>query len=426
LPGVQNKLLMWQYLFYPNLRTMHTSSYRRKRNGPFRFCPDWRARANQCDVGISGTSVFASHYYYPEYYGPGNQPTSFYYLDPKYFGMAVQHFIPTHNIMTNAANQVEFEKFLGRTPFFRLWESPSSYSGYKIALSLLISVDTDDEFGLLRTTQAFAWMLVCDGSILTGFSGVWAYDNPRGSANGGHVYNYHDTILTLQWFSEVFRSFSSPNGLSNEIMDLYMEKGAPTPMFDEFGMAEAYELMGQMEYTTCYLWQLNTGATGQYSGDILQSKITNPASVCSESNGLGKQMLYPAVDMNLDAADIEKVEASNEHAGLHADLESFEDRHDDGAGTDVFSCYLATTREEVYVASGTATDSFITKIFDCNVYGYLHGDSGTGNFGDGQPPAGTGCDFYGQFPMSLGDRPTVGASPRTEAYAECAGAFPLY
>jgi len=391
---------------------------------------------DQCNVGnFAATSTLSSDYYFPEYWGNTWGALSYYYLNPKYFIMAVQHFLPTHNIMTGDPNVVEFQKFLGRTPFFRLWEQPTAYydTGGNVALSLLVSIDADDEFGLLKSTQAYAWLLICDGSILAGFDGVWAYDNPLSADEQGHAYNYHDTVLTIQWFSEVFRSFSAPTGLSAAIKGLYNVKGAVDPSFDEFGVSSTLELMGTMEYTTCYIFQLNVGITGQASGEKLDSKIHAPTRECSQANNEGKSMLYPALNMNDPANPFNmsndektKIDDSNEHAGLHGDLDGYKERHQNDAGTTVYSCYMAVAADEAWESSGTKINSFITRVFDCNMYGYAHQTNGvtSGGFSEGDAPSGMACGFSVQYPINY-DSKNVGPNqkPRTNAYAECAGAF---
>jgi len=428
LNGEWNTLLMWQYMWY---KTVYGPNWSR-RDGTFRYCPAWRKalHGDQCNVGnFAATSTMSSEYYYPEYWGNTWNALSYYYLNPKYFIMAVQHFLPTHNIMTNDAYVDEFQKFLGRTPFFRLWEHPTAYydTGGNVALSLLVSIDADDEFGLLRSTQAYAWLLICDGSILAGFDGVWAYDNPHSDDQQGHAYNYHDTILTIQWFSEVFRSFSAPTGLSSTIKDLYLAKGAAEPDFDEFGVSSTLDLMATMEYTTCYIFQLNVGGTGQLSSENMESKISAPTKECSQANDEGKSMLYPSLDISSfqTAAEKEKIEESNEHAGLHGDLDGYKERHENTADTTVYKCYMAATSDEAWSNSGSLTDSFITRIFDCNMYGYKHQDNGV-SFSEGDDPQGMACGFSTEYPIDY-DAKSSGsnANPRIDAYEECASAFPL-
>jgi len=347
--------------------------------------------------------------------------------------------------MTNAAYPQSFQKFLGRTPFFRLWEQPAAYTATGLTLSLLVSVDMNDEFGLLKTTQAFAWMLSCTGSILTEFDGVWAYDNPSRGQAGGHVYNYHDTILTIQWFSEVFRSFSAPptNGFSEAMKNLYEDPNGNSyvPAFDEFGLSSSLELMTNMDYSTCFLWELNTGITGQYTYtdeegiekyEYLASKISKVQDKCTWSNAqkgkTGKAMLYPASDISLDLDEVETIEESNDHAGLHADLEKFEKRHENSEGTDVYSCYLATSASELWEPMGSGTDSFITKVFDCNMGSggvpYKHGSNGN-NFRNGANAAGMACDFSRDFPINYAQISSGSTQKgRDAAYEECSEAFP--
>jgi len=420
--------IMWQYIF---MKSLGGGS---RKMGPFRYCPQWRAQisGNMCSLGVTGSKM-SSHYYYPEYY-PAGGATSYFYLKPYYFNMAVQHFMPTHNIMTNAAIQANYEKFLGRTPFFRLWENPNSYTGSGFDLSLLISIDVDDEFGLITPTRAFGWLLMCEGSILAGFDGVWAYDNPLSADQEGHAYNYHDTVLTLQWFSEVFRSFAFPDGITSAVEALYTTKGAAKPDFDEFGVSSSYSLMTTMEYTTCYLFQLNVGTTGQYSGEVIDrsmktddggdKSIAQTTAECSKANDKGKVMLYPALSFSdgaLSTDDVEFIKESNEHSGFHGDLDGYKTRHDSDADTDAFSCYMGVASDE-YWSGG---DSFIVKVFDCNMSEKKHGGNG-GSFSDSDEAQGDGCSYASLFPIVYDAKKASTENERSEAYAECSSAFPTY
>lgn len=291
---------------------------------------------------------------------------------------------------------------------------------------------------------------MCEGSILAGFDGVWAYDNPRNGETDGHAYNYHDTVLTIQWFSEIFRSFARPffgdvgsqNDLIKELyFRMYMEneEQGVEPPFDEFGLSPVLELMETMEYTTCYLWQLNVGETGQMPGEtisrdiksldgvVAERTINAPLDACSFKNKYGKVMLYPALSISanggMDADEIEHIKESNEHSGLHADLDSYELRHANSAKTDAFSCYMAVTGNDEW---GTGA-SFITKVFDCNVAQKAHGGAVAheGLFEMGSPASGWACDLANRFPVDYsGESAEIGDFPRSEVYAECSSAFP--
>jgi len=198
------------------------------------------------------------------------------------------------------------------------------------------------------------------------FKGLWAYDVP--AIGMKHSYDLHDLILTIEWFSEAFRTWSlNPYAEKREVvmpkkyMDSDSHKEDKTILIkpsDWFGDHEINlddmidgELRGEIgSIPVCYLAEITPWETshwGQLTSEMeLPADPLNP--LCSGMFGNSATGTYTddtvssrptvrAAVLSLNTDTLRAVNATLSHAEAHGDLEQYEDNVHT---SELYRCYV--------------------------------------------------------------------------------------
>jgi len=366
---------------------------------------------------------------------------TYFYLKPKFFVMSVQHFWPSHNIITNKADATQCNLFMQKVPLFNLWMNPYGYAT-GTAQNVLISCDKNDEFGIHDVTEIFVQML--SSQLISGFSGYWIYDVPyseieydsnnelvktvlcagrnddgelsqsdcehSGKTSGrtsdnqfmgnGHFYDAHDVMLTIEWFSDAFRTWgkfpdSFPDGYPGNT-----ENG--TPAFDEFGIRSIWAPTTAKGMEMCFASSLNMAASYVDSDD---KSITIPGSA-DPSNTICNSFVFPPMKIALgDTGGI--IEDALRFGSLHADLDGYAADKCKGGDANcekfVYKCWI---NKSSYSFRGSYFKSFRYLLKDCSPFKGTDGDA------NGTAEDAADCDF-------LTDSNASGAGSGTYVYKNC-------
>jgi hypothetical protein len=328
---------------------------------------------NEGNVGFTLHQLVTYHYVTYEW-----QTSGTFYLQPKLFTRVVNHFVPSHNAVTSEPDEDQFFIFLASSPFWELFQyTDDSCDGYcdadsdsgafsSYAQYLLISVDENDQFNQYPQTTAFS-ALVFSGYAGT-FKGLWAYDVP--AIGMKHSYDLHDLILTIEWFSEAFRTWTRNHDadsvdititteyMSDEQAQKFAEgKTMSAKPSDWMGISVPYnedlidggemlEEFGQV--AVCYLNEINVFSNdfwGNVQSEALEfpSDPMNPA--CQNMFGAvkysdktmgGRQTVRAQIEALPDAV-VRMVNSTLSHAEAHGDLEQYQDNVHYSA---LYGCYF--------------------------------------------------------------------------------------
>jgi len=284
----------------------------------------------------------------------------------------VQHFIPTHNIMTNSAYPEQCRHFMERVPLFKLWMNPSimimNQERQEVIQNVLISCDFNDQFGLHKVTQTYVILL--SSNLIMGFGGYWVYDLPYSeegvlttsdeNQGNGHFYDYHDVSLTAQWFSDTFRTFAKPtewpkdfDKFNGEINDV---------KFDEFGLNPVWESSAERDAKLCFAFELHlaAGSINHISGQSISIPGTGSDAKCAK---FFHQPARITVGKNLSGSVKKLIEDALRFGAIHADLDEFESGR--GDEMDVHKCWVGEAGPEI---NGEVLASFKKKVAECSLY----------------------------------------------------------
>jgi len=292
-----------------------------------------------------------------------------FYLNPIYFTMSVNHFFPTHNAVTSEPEKDNFQMFMSGSPFWKLFSTSGSYDSDRGLFAqnpqyLLFSVDKNDEFNQYPQTCAFAALI--HTSWVGTFAGLWAYDVPL--TGRGHNYDLHDLVLTIEWFSEAFRTWTLDGDASEVTLKIdpkYMDgKDAEVDFtvqpacFDgscavsHGKLIDGSDLGAIGSAPICYLNELNAF---QVDGVEMSSGLQLPADpthpFCSsmfggkirmswDENALAGKVTAMKQVLNLFAAhpSVETIVLNVlAHAEQHGDMETYNENVHVSA---LYSCYL--------------------------------------------------------------------------------------
>jgi len=137
----------------------------------------------------------------------GKPAGDMFWLDPIWFVVVTQGFMPTHNIYTDEErndNCATMYGLLNTMPTWRLDNTPGILStGSDGGLYIFMSTDTNDDedhgFGILEMAHRFVGLLIADSSSQGSF-----YEDRYGS--GGHTMSVRDFKTAIQFFSDVSRN----------------------------------------------------------------------------------------------------------------------------------------------------------------------------------------------------------------------------
>jgi len=306
------------------------------------------------------------------------QTSGTFYLQPKLFTRVVNHFVPSHNAVTSEPDKDQFFIFLASSPFWELFQyTDDSCAGYckadssvgafsSYAQYLLISVDENDQFNQFPQTTAFSALVYSGYAGM--FKGLWAYDVP--AIGMKHSYDLHDLILTIEWFSEAFRTWTrNHDAAAVEIMIppefLGDEKARAEPKglrmilkpSDWFGsaipmaadMIDGNEMGAEFgQVPVCYNNEINVYSNdfwGMVQSDSLEfpSNPTNPAcmsmfgAVKYTADTLARRTTVRSQVEGLDDAVIRMVNSTLSHAEAHGDLDSYAENVHYSA---LYGCYF--------------------------------------------------------------------------------------
>jgi len=322
----------------------------------------------------------------------------------------VQHFIPTHNIMTNSAYPEQCRHFMERVPLFKLWMNPSimikSHQGQEVIQNVLISCDFNDQFGLHKVTQTYVTLL--SSNLIMGFGGYWVYDlpyskngvlttdtNEDGYVGNGHFYDFHDVSLTAQWFSDTFRTFAAP---PQEWPKGFKKVGSGYNLkdvkFDEFGLNPAWIMTDERDAKLCFAFDLHLAAGSVRSGDEGMSIPGTGSNVKCE------KFYHQAEELGVSNGVKKIIEDALRFGAIHADLDEFESNSAKGSNEmDVHKCWVGDAGPTI---GGQTYASFKKKVAECSLYCGSHTNNCDNNsaFTTGEEGGSTGivadatCDWY--------------------------------
>jgi len=293
----------------------------------------------------------------PAWYDDGGKLVdTFFYLDPELFTMSTQHFQPTHNILTNMPFYARWVDFLEMVPFFRLWDQPSAY--YGLRQFLIFSCDTNDQFNLARLHDGYSNLV--SSVLIKPFQGLWVYDVPdllNAELGHGHEYDLHDCFVTLEWMSDVFRSWAKPN---SDVANSGSKRFGGSD--DLFGYAST--------------WNENSDSNGKMNTAQMcfghhviikqSSKATGTAvSMPSSAVRLCANMPTTPVEMSVSDDVLAYVNGALQHAHIPVDLDEYVEHK--GATLDVYTCFVGDSNPMKDKIGQTT--SIITQIGECAMNG---------------------------------------------------------
>jgi len=302
---------------------------------------------------------------------------SYFYMNPKFFVMSVQHFIPTHNIMTDAPYAAQCELFMQRVPLFKLWMNPSimvSINEQAVIQNVLISCDQNDQFGLHRVTQTYISLL--SSNLIAGFGGYWIYDLP-GSVDGvltssthdngflgnGHFYDFHDVKLTAQWFSDTFRTWGAPptGGFPKEFDRVAQGTAVSAVKFDEFGLSTTWAMTPTRDAQLCFAFNLNRGGS---SKSATGGMIAVPGEGGDTSRCFQFYHTPSAIAMSSGSAIPGLIEDALRFGAIHADLDEFASNANQHE-MNVHECWVGDTGPTI---GGNVLMSFKKAVSQCSLF----------------------------------------------------------
>jgi len=328
---------------------------------------------NNIDLLLGGGGGSKAIFFMKQMYVIETYATSFldsvsFYLNPVYFTMVVNHFYPTHNSVTSSPDHDQFNDFLDSSPFWKIFKFSGFDSADGVFSSspqyLLFSVDENDEFHQFPQTSAFA-ALIKTGWVGK-FAGVWAYDVP--AIGAGHNYDLHDLILSIEWFSEAFRTWSLNPDAEYEAVEMppkymdsdkYSESKTIRTKPSDFLGTHAVNLNEMIDegmideigsIPVCYLAEITPWETqiwGQLTSEMeLPADPMNP--LCEGMFGPSDAMTFDdgkvgkkhTVRMAVEALDFKTLRAVNatlSHAEAHGDLEEYEENVHT---SELYRCYM--------------------------------------------------------------------------------------
>jgi len=333
----------------------------------------------------------------------GQVSDTYFYLKPKFFVMSVQHFWPSHNIITNVADANQCNLFMQKVPLFNLWMNPYGYT-IGTAQNVLISCDKNDEFGIHDVTEIFVQML--SSHLISGFSGYWIYDvpysevvfnsdnepvktvlckgqNARGEVGSndceddrsgktagktsddgfmgnGHFYDSHDVTLTIEWFSDAFRTW----GRFADRIPSDFPKTSNTPVFDEFGIRPTWAPISSKGMEMCFAFSLHMAAS--YVSPSTGHSITIPGS--AGSNTICDQFVFMPMMIALGPTG-KIIEDALRFGSLHADLDGYAadkcKAGDSSCEKFVYKCWI---NKATYSIEGVEFKSFRYLLKECSPF----------------------------------------------------------
>jgi len=204
---------------------------------------------------------------------------TYFYLDPVYFTMATSFFDPTHNVLTDAVTSPHnadfnaYDNYYNTFPYARLARNHDIFATYPIFM--LIACDANDEFMIGMDSDSLTALMSLvlfyrpvdsdsDSKNTLYRSSGWIYDK---NELVGHSYSQRDIRLSIQWFSDIFRTATSLG-----------DKDATT--LGQYTAAELADIKGVFDdatdtprkWTPCFLFQ----EYGTCSGAFKYSDVPQP------------------------------------------------------------------------------------------------------------------------------------------------------
>jgi len=240
------------------------------------------------------------------------EPTSWYgsttgtfYLNPQVYAQSAG-YDPTHNTITAARLEPAYTHFKKVMPFYRLRFHKDGFKQYP--LQMMIACDHNDQNGAGADTDGYMNIFMMEVDAEAGNlhrSSGWIYDK---FDSQGHSYSQRDIRVTIQWFSDTFRTSTGIGdmsersaetkdcgddcrvAMSTSAMTAELAKDGKTLMEAMFEVAEQKRKLAEtfeplVMWGPCYLqmeYATNFGATSSSQASVFSGGNFDHTGACDE------------------------------------------------------------------------------------------------------------------------------------------------